>query len=232
MKLRDVVIFSGQAFSVPQCIQRIDTRSTHGWQVRYNGTKFYSDGTTEGSGAAASLAAATQELLRRISEQPAPISVKTTPCVHKTSDLPSGISGPITRSRPGRRSRVVEFSVNLPRFAQPPKRRSVYIGTEQAVTPARYDQALAKAIALRTKAEQDYQEEATRFRRLAALSLQQPGLTPVAVAPAPAPVESTASPAAPKAAKPRAARGSKTPPATPLQALVQAQATVTPSPAA
>jgi hypothetical protein len=175
MKLRDVVIFSGHSFSVPQCIQRIDTRATHGWQVRYNGTKFFSDKDAEGVGAAQSLIAATQELVRRIAEQPAPTNVNATPCVHKTSDLPSGISGPMIRSRPGRRSRVVELSVNLPRFAQAPKRRSVYIGTEQAYTQQRFDAALSKAIALRTEAERIYQEEATRHRRLSALSLQALG---------------------------------------------------------
>ncbi len=43
MKLRDVAIFNGQKFVVPQGIQRIDTKSTHGWQVRYQGTKMFSD---------------------------------------------------------------------------------------------------------------------------------------------------------------------------------------------
>ena len=34
MKYRDVVIFSGQKFKVPQNIQRIDHLATHGWQLR------------------------------------------------------------------------------------------------------------------------------------------------------------------------------------------------------
>ena len=55
MKFRDVDIFSGQRFTVPQCIQRIDHESTHGWQVRYQGTKLFSDGTTDSTGAAMSL---------------------------------------------------------------------------------------------------------------------------------------------------------------------------------
>ena len=38
MKTREVVIFSGERFVVPQCIQRIDHLSTHGWQLRYGGT--------------------------------------------------------------------------------------------------------------------------------------------------------------------------------------------------
>ena len=57
MKTRDVVIFSGKKFKVPQCVQRIDHRYTQGWQVRYGGTKMFSDGTNDGSGAKASLEA-------------------------------------------------------------------------------------------------------------------------------------------------------------------------------
>jgi len=51
MNTRDVVIFSGERFVVPQCIQRIDHLSTHGWQLRYGGTKLYSDHSQDGSGA-------------------------------------------------------------------------------------------------------------------------------------------------------------------------------------
>ena len=44
MKTRSVVIYTGERFEVPQGIQRIDHRSTHGWQLRYAGTRLYSDG--------------------------------------------------------------------------------------------------------------------------------------------------------------------------------------------
>ena len=56
MKVRDVVIFSGERFEVPQGIQRIDHRATHGWQLRYGGTKLFSDGSPDGSGASEELA--------------------------------------------------------------------------------------------------------------------------------------------------------------------------------
>ena len=69
MKTRNVVIHTGERFEVPQGIQRIDHRSTHGWQLRYCGTKLYSDGAR---GAGAALAAARTELLRRIARLPAP----------------------------------------------------------------------------------------------------------------------------------------------------------------
>ena len=66
LKFRKVTIFNGKVFKVPQCVQRIDVRSTHGWQLRYGGTKFFNDGSPDGSGAKASLAAATAELVKRI----------------------------------------------------------------------------------------------------------------------------------------------------------------------
>ena len=72
MKVRDVVIFSGERFEVPQGIQRIDHRATHGWQLRYGGTKLFSDHSSDGSGARAALEAAKRELVRRIGRLPAP----------------------------------------------------------------------------------------------------------------------------------------------------------------
>ena len=69
LKTRPVTIFSGQHFDVPQCIQRIDTHSTHGWQVRYQGTKMFSDHTPDGSGAAHALQAAEGGGLRGIVAQ-------------------------------------------------------------------------------------------------------------------------------------------------------------------
>mgnify|MGYP001004437387 CR=1 FL=1 len=55
MNVRVVEIFNGDRFHVPRCIQRIDHRATHGWQLRYGGTKLFSDHTPDGSGAEASL---------------------------------------------------------------------------------------------------------------------------------------------------------------------------------
>ena len=42
MKTRNITLFSGEQFEVPQGIQRIDHRATHGWQLRYGGTKLFS----------------------------------------------------------------------------------------------------------------------------------------------------------------------------------------------
>lgn len=172
MKVRDVVIFSGQKFSVPQCIQRIDQESTHGWQVRYQGTKLFSDGTPDGSGAARSLEKATRELLTRIATLPAPVTLQRAPSAHKTSDLPAGISGPIVRARADSKVRSATFSVLIPRFGQTPLITSVYIGNENTYTPERYREALDKALALRAQAEARYAKAATAARRKAGRELR------------------------------------------------------------
>ena len=168
MKLRTTVIFSGATFEVPQCIQRIDHRATHGWQLRYGGTKLYSDHSNDGSGAAAALEAATKELLKRIAVLPAPSLLQRAPSVSKTSDLPVGISGPVLRVRRGGRTRDCSLSVLIPRFGQKPRRRTVYIGTENTYTEARFEAALAKAIVMRTDAEEAYEVATTRARRAGA----------------------------------------------------------------
>jgi len=149
MKLRKVTLFNGRRFTVPQGIQRIDHRATHGWQLRYGGTRLFSDGSSDGSGARASLARAVQELHARIARLPAPSRLQRAPNENKTSDLPVGISGPLVRLRAGATVRECSLSVSLPRYDQPPRRRSIYIGTENTYTAQRFKRALARAIALR-----------------------------------------------------------------------------------
>jgi hypothetical protein len=171
MKVRDVVIFTGQHFTVPQGIQRIDHRATHGWQLRYGGTKLFSDHTPDGSGAPDALVQATKELLKRIAKLPAPSRLQREPSENKTSDLPVGISGPIVRQRSRSKVRDCSLSVSLPRFGELPRRRSVYIGTENTYSIERYKLALAKAIALREQAEAAYQRAATKAKRAAVRDL-------------------------------------------------------------
>jgi hypothetical protein len=173
MKFRDVTIFSGHRFKVPQCVQRIDHRATHGWQLRYGGTKLFSDHSNDGSGAAASLALATKELLKRIATLPAPTTLQSGPSINKSSNLPPGISGPIVRQRRGGRVRDCSFAVLLPRYGDAPLRRSVYIGTENTYTQAKYRAALNRALELRREAEEVYRRQATRARRAEAKLLRQ-----------------------------------------------------------
>ena len=104
MKTRTVTLFSGETFEVPQGIQRIDHRATHGWQLRYGGTKLFSDHSSDGSGARAALEKATKELLRRINTLPAPSLLQRGPSANKSSQLPPGITGPVVRTRRGGRT--------------------------------------------------------------------------------------------------------------------------------
>ena len=165
MKTRSVTIFNGDVYDVPQCIQRIDHRATHGWQLRYGGTKLYSDHTTDGSGAAAALERATKELLKRIATLPAPSLLQKAPSISKSSNLPVGISGPVMRVRRGGRTRDCSLMVLIPRFGEKPRRRTIYIGTENTYSLERYQAALDRAIEMRKEAEEAYIKATTRAKR-------------------------------------------------------------------
>ena len=173
MKTRDVVIFSGQRFQVPQCIQRIDHRYTHGWQVRNGGTKMFSDGSNDGSGAQASLEAAIRELIQRIATLPTPTKLQLNPSNSKGSDLPVGISGPLVRQRRGTRSSYASFQVLLPRFGEKPRNKNVYIGSHSTYTKERYKEALDRAIDLRREAEEAYRVAESKSRRAEARELKK-----------------------------------------------------------
>lgn len=165
MKVREVLIFSGETFQVPQCIQRIDHRATHGWQLRYGGTKLFSDHSNDGTGAAAALELATRELLKRIATLPAPTRLQRGPSQNKSSDLPVGISGPVVRLRPGGTVRDCSLAVLIPQFGGAPRRRTIYIGTENTYTEERFTAALERAIEMRDAAVEAYHLAETRARR-------------------------------------------------------------------
>jgi hypothetical protein len=170
MKTRQITLAGGETLQVPQCVQRIDHRATHGWQLRYGGTKLYSDGVGKPE---ASLTRATKELLRRIATLPAPTTLQAQPSINKSSDLPVGISGPILRQRRGSRVRDASLSVSIPRFGEKPQRRNVYIGTENTYTHDRYEVAVTKAMEIRAQAEEVYRRAATRAKRAEGKSLKQ-----------------------------------------------------------
>jgi len=169
MKFRDVSLPNGSVLTVPQGIQRIDTKSTHGWQVRYQGTKFFSDGPS--ADAQASLTVATRELIKRLTTLPAPLGLKRAASPNKGSDLPPGISGPIVRERPGRAPSAA-LSVLVPRFGRRPENKTVYIASQTTYSEERYRAALAKGLEIRAQAIARYEREATRARRQAATELR------------------------------------------------------------
>lgn len=169
MKTRDLTLASGEHFAVPQGIQRLDSHSTRGWQVRYQGTKYFADGT---GGARKSFDAAVRELLRRIQTMPAPVKLKQVTSPHKTSGLPVGISGPIVRIKSDGRQ-VALLSVVMPRFGRSSEFHEIHIGTPSTYTKARYREALAKAVALRAQAVADYELAATRAKRKEAQAMKK-----------------------------------------------------------
>lgn len=159
MKFREVTLPDGQRFQVPQGIQRIDSQSTHGWQVRYQGTKLFSDG--EAADARRALINAISELVARMTSAPAPVTLKQTAGANKTSDLPAGISGPIVRNRAGRLPSA-GLSVLLPRFSGKSEIRSIYIGTPRTYTVNKYLSAVEKGLALRANAIERYEQDARK----------------------------------------------------------------------
>lgn len=165
MKTRKVTLPNGKRFVVPAHIQRIDHLATHGWQLRYGGTRLYSDGDPDGKGARAALRKAVAELHARIARLPAPSRLQKMPNANKTSSLPVGISGPVIRQRSDASVRECSFSISLPRFGQSPQRSSVYIGTENTYSEARYFEALERAKVMREEAETAYGRAATRAKR-------------------------------------------------------------------
>jgi len=170
MKTRHVTLPTGEEFTVPQGIQRLDSTSTRGWQVRYQGTKYFPDGT---SGPKRALENATRELLRRIAVLPAPVPIRRAPSPNKTSGLPAGISGPIIVSGSGSDAQSAVLSVTVPRFGEPNQTKKVHIGTPQTYTKTRFRQALAKAIELRSESMALYEAAATKAKRKAAVVMKK-----------------------------------------------------------
>ncbi len=162
MKTRTATLPSGETFTVPQGIQRLDSKSTCGWQVRYQGSKYFPDGQ---AGPEVALKSATKELLRRIAELPAPAGLRRTVKASKASGLPVGISGPLVVSKPGTTALAAILSIAVPRFGKPNLTRKVHIGTPNTYTKARYKQALAKAIEIRQLGMAQFEAAATQAKR-------------------------------------------------------------------
>lgn len=165
MKYREVSIFTGTSFKVPEHIRRLDSKRTHGWQLRYGKWMMFSDHSNDGSGAKASLAAAKQELMKRIDALHAPTGLRTEIVSWKSSSLPVGISGPLKSVRAGRRTIEFNYSISIPQFEEKPTTRKVYIGTENTITDERLAAALAKAIEIRKEAVSDFQDGKTHTKR-------------------------------------------------------------------
>ncbi len=169
MKTREVTLASGESFVVPQGIQRLDSKSTKGWQVRYQGTKYFPDKKV---GPAAALETASKELFKRIATLPAPVVLKRAPSPRKTSTLPPGISGPILVKRSKSAEPAAVLSVLVPRHGATNTIRTIHIGTRSNYSTTRFKAALAKAITIRTESIAKYEAAATKSKRASARQLK------------------------------------------------------------
>jgi len=165
MQHRPCTLFNGKTLEVPTHIVRIDTQNTHGWQLRLGRSMLFSDGSQDGTGAEASLLAARAELARRIATLPAPSGLRTEAIDGKLNQMPLGISGPTARQRAGTGFTQYYLQVNYPVAGGKPVNRSVYIATENTLSREKYEQALAKAMALRTSGVRKFKLATTKARR-------------------------------------------------------------------
>ena len=138
--------------------------------MRYQGTKYFSDGT---SGPKKALESAIRELLRRIAALPAPVPIRRAPSPNKTSRLPAGISGPIIVTSSGSEVQSAVLSVTVPRFGKPNQTKKVHIGTPQTYTKTRFRAALAKAVEIKSESMALYEAAATRAKRQEAAVLKK-----------------------------------------------------------
>ncbi len=147
-------------FQVPRHIQRIEIdepgkAGTHGWQVRWDGTKFFSDAAAGKREPKAALARA-EKYLRSIYTGPRPRLRETE---HKDKKHRTGIAGVqlAYRRRKNRQIAEVYLRVNPPTQGGVP--HSIYVGTENTITQVRMRLALKKARAMRDAMRAAYLEE-------------------------------------------------------------------------
>ncbi len=197
MPIRTHQIFSGKTFKVPTHIVRLDSRNTHGWQLRYGPSKLFSDHSTDGSGAAKSLKLAKDELELRLKKLPAPNGLRTETRGDKLNGMPLGISGPVKRVRAGRGSVQYYLQVTFPVFGSTPVNRSIYIASESTLTKEKYAAALQRAVALRESGVRKFKLATTKGQRG-----QSDGVSPPSKPKAAAPKAATKVVAKAKAAKP------------------------------
>ena len=139
---------------VPRYVVRIDTPSTHGWQLRYQSPfKMFSDGVVSKAGTPwASLKVVVNALAEIYAGmRPRLQSVET-----RRKKVRTGVVGirRVVRLRRGRNVEEHYFTVSHPQAGTPA--RNIYIGTENTVTKARIQMAAERAKKLRAKLVKDF----------------------------------------------------------------------------
>mgnify|MGYP003587038114 CR=1 FL=1 len=169
MDMREKITEFGDRYMVPTWIERIPP--SHGWQLRFGKSKFFADGTNDGSGSAASLKKAISELKTRIKSSNIPNALKSNARANKLNDLPVGISGPTASVIGNSDISQHHLQVSVPRYGKTPTTRKVYIGTDNTYTDERFEKALLKAIKIREDSVKAYELEHQRATRKAVASL-------------------------------------------------------------
>ena len=167
--MREKVTEFGHSFMVPTWIERIPP--SHGWQLRFGQWKYFADGSSDGSGSAASLKKAISELKTRIKSSKIPNQIKRSARADKLNDLPVGISGPKATLIGNSDISQHHLQVSVPRYGKTPTNRTVYIGTDNTYTDERFEKALAKAIRIREDAVKAYEIDHERATRKAVAAL-------------------------------------------------------------
>lgn len=151
---RTVTVNNWGSFIVPRHIVRIDSScrtdksETHGWQVRYKGTKFFSDSLRHdrSRSPASALSLAIKLLASRYQGQSVPL--RLTEQASKTEK--TGAPGVRIVRRINRRDfEEVFVEVGHPTYGKSPFR--LYVGTANTATQDRLDAALQRARELRQK---------------------------------------------------------------------------------
>ena len=139
---------------VPRYVVRIDSPSTHGWQLRYRSPfKMFSDAVVSRAGTPAASFKVIAQALAEIFEgvHPRLQSVET-----RRKKVRTGAVGVrrVVRLRRGRNVQEHYFTVSHPKAGVPA--RNIYIGTENTITPARVKAASERAKKLRAKLVKEF----------------------------------------------------------------------------
>lgn len=178
LALRRIRITGVGVFDVPTHVVRIDstkrTGATHGWQVRFKGTKMFSDGLF-GDDAGNSLRAAKTYLTRVFVPPATPFPPLRTREAAGRKQVPLGVPGLSLRwaQKEKRNARQLYIQVGVPVPARGRKtvhrNVNVYVATDGTLTDSHLRRALQRAVDLRGRVDRLYQRgDSVKLRTLSA----------------------------------------------------------------
>jgi hypothetical protein len=180
LPLRGVEVPSHGAFPVPRHIVRIDIDKpgkgrTHGWQVRYSGTSFFSDSRYKGDPTKALNAAKRFLKQEYIASPPKPAKLPVGEVASRKTILLSQRGVSFTWRRSKKRPTILQLycQVSIPIPGERKSRNlSLYVGTHKTVTDDAIKKAIATGTAIRRFAEKRYADgDAESLKSLSMSSL-------------------------------------------------------------